>query len=77
MGTSLVVIPQPKKRRLAKDKRAKLIEEGIKLAYDSLQSHLPYTHGAEETMLRDETNLFHSKCVKDYSRLIAILTELY
>ena len=78
MGTSLMVIPQPKKRSNAKAlARAKKIDESIRIAWDSLESHLQYTHGEEETMLRDETHAFHKKCVVSYATLLKNLTELY
>lgn len=75
METSLVVVPQKKPSK--KDERAKKIEEAIKLTYDSLQSHLPYTHEEPDMTSRDETKAFHRKAVKEYARLITILTELY
>lgn len=57
------------------EQRAKKIETAIRLAYDSLQSHLPYTYGKD---LNDgETHLFHQRCCKEYSTIIKILTELY
>jgi len=55
--------------------RAKKIEEGIRLAWDSLNSHLPYTHGGRS--VRGETYNFHKRCVRDYAKIISILTELY
>lgn len=56
--------------------RAKKIEQGIKIAYDSLETHLMYTH-SPKGLIRNETHTFHKKCVKEYATLIAILAELY
>lgn len=53
-------------------KKAKKIERAIKLIYDSLQSHLAYTYSASA-----EGKRFHRKCVRDYSELIKLLSELY
>ena len=51
--------------------RATLVERGIRLAYDSLQSHLEWTYSTR----KDE--LFHKKCVQQYADLIQILSRLY
>ena len=67
----------PQKKVTKKDERAKKIEEAIRLTYDSLQSHLPYTHEEPDMTSRDETKAFHCKSVKEYVRLLTILTELY
>lgn len=67
----------PQKKVTKKDERAKKIEEAIRLTYDSLQSHLPYTHEEPDMTSRDETKAFHRKSVKEYVRLLTILTELY
>lgn len=58
--------------------KEKLIEEGIKLTYDSLESHLKWTYGeiSEERKKDGETNNFHKKCVKEYARIITIFSEL-
>ena len=80
MGTSLVTADHwidKKKRQSKADGRALKIEEAIRLTYDSMQSHMPYTYGHEELMIRKETKAFHKKCVKDYQRVIQLLTELY
>jgi hypothetical protein len=55
------------------DKRAQLIEEGIKLAYSSLDSHLLFTH----SKAKDGSKKFHKDCIKEYARLITILSQLY
>lgn len=59
-------------------KRAMLVDEGIQLVWESLESHLKFTH--QESLLNKkngETAKFHKKCVKEYARLIQILSELY
>jgi hypothetical protein len=62
-----------------KDNRAAKIEEAIRLTWDSLESHLPWCHDKLEgwAKKRGESPAFHKKCVKDYARVITILTELY
>lgn len=56
-------------------KKAKLIEEAIRLAWGSLESHLRYTHEKPHTTQGDE--LFHQECVREYSRIIYNLSQLY
>ncbi len=75
----VTVAPQPKKKQTNAKKvaRAKKIDESIRLVWDSLESHLQYTHGEEELMLRDETHNFHKKCVRQYATILKNLTELY
>ena len=50
--------------------RAKLIERAIRLAWSSLESHLPYTYKGKE-------QAFDRKCVAEYAEIIQILTQLY
>lgn len=52
--------------------RAQKIDEAIRLIWDSLQSHLEWTHKQSS-----EGEQFHKRCVKEYTALIKILTELY
>jgi len=52
--------------------REKKIERAIKLTYDSLQSHLKYTH-----IKTSEGIVFHKKCIVEYAEIIKILSELY
>jgi hypothetical protein len=52
--------------------KAKMIERAIKLAYDSLDSHLRYTY-----VKSSEGQLFHKKCVVEYAEIISILSKLY
>ncbi len=61
----------------AKSKRAKAIDEAIRLVYDSLQSHLPYTHVGPDSLQPGETTQFHKNCVKEYSRVLELLSKLY
>jgi len=58
-----------------KNRRAKDIEKGLRLAWSSLESHLYYTHSGKTP--RNENKAFHKKCVKEYSEIIRILTSLY
>lgn len=53
-------------------KRAKTIEEAIRLVWDSLESHLKWTHTESTDGVR-----FHKTCIKEYARLIELLSELY
>lgn len=59
----------------AEEKRARAIARAIRLSYDSLRSHLPYTFSGE--MIRGEDYAFHQRCVKGYSKLICLLSTLY
>ncbi len=54
------------------DSRSKKIQKIIELAYDSLRSHLPYTH-----LHTAEGKQFHIQCVREYSLMIHLLTDLY
>lgn len=49
------------------------IEKSIRLAYDSLQSHLQYTYSSG--LVRNETPRFHKKCCVDYATIIKTLCE--
>lgn len=57
----------------------KLIEKGIRLVWDSLQSHLPYAYSdpSPEDLERGETKEFHIKCVKEYHEITGIFIKLY
>lgn len=57
---------------MTKKERAKQIERAIRLTWDSLQSHLRYTHERH----RDSAS-HHVKCIKEYSEIITILAKLY
>lgn len=59
------------------EERAKKVEQAIRLAYGSLETHLRYTHGKLVTHDRNETHAFHKRCVTEYATLIKLLTELY
>jgi len=52
--------------------RAKKIERLIRMIWSSLESHLQYTHKKSW-----EGRRFHKKCVKEYSEITKILSELY
>jgi hypothetical protein len=53
--------------------RAKHIEKAMRDVWDSLESHLPHTHGKK----RRKMEHFHQKCVKKYSKLLVTLSKLY
>lgn len=57
---------------MAKIKRAKSVEKIIKLAYDSLQSHLPYTY-----LKTSEGQKFHKDTIKQYIDIINEAFKLY
>lgn len=61
-------------KKLSKKERARKIERATKLVWDSMQSHLPYTH---EDTGGNGNNEFHKKSVKEYAELLQILSELY
>jgi hypothetical protein len=67
------VSPRTRKRSL----RAHYIDEAIRLVYGSLESHLPFTHVAPSYLGAGETVEFHKKCVKEYSRVLDLLSKLY
>jgi len=52
--------------------RAKKVDRAIQLAYDSLKSHLRWTHQKSS-----EGQRFHRLCVKQYAEIIKLLSELY
>jgi hypothetical protein len=54
------------------DERAKNVDTAIKQIWDSLESHLDCTH--QDT---PEGRKFHKQCIKDYAKLLIILTKLY
>ena len=60
-------------KKLTPKQRAREIEKAIRLAYDSLESHLPYTHQKHV----DGSMRFHRKCISEYAEIIAILSKLY
>ena len=58
---------------MTKIERAKLIDEAIRLALDSLESHLQYTH----SKAKDGSMEFHRACVREYAQIILNLSKLY
>lgn len=64
-----------------KNDRAKKIDRGMRLVYDSLQSHLEDTHtpssGSKKYADTVGDKNFHKKCVKEYAEVIGILADLY
>ena len=60
---------------MIKDKKARKIEIAINLIISSLVSHLPFTY--DNNLKKPESKLFHKKCVKEYSEILKILSELY
>lgn len=57
----------------------KLIEEAIELTYSSLKSHLPWTYETlrnKKDILTFGTKQHHIRCIKEYARVITILTDL-
>lgn len=53
-------------------KRAKSVEKIIRLAWDSLETHLRYTH-----LKTTEGPKFHKEAIKQYTEIIAEAQELY
>jgi hypothetical protein len=64
-----------KKKRLTPDERAKIIERIIKLVYDSLDSHLPYTHESDNGVKASKK--FHKVCTEEYAEIIKLVSMLY
>lgn len=54
-------------------KKTRDIERGIRLTWDSLQSHMPYMHGKRKDS--PEGPAFHRKCVKEYAETLLILAN--
>lgn len=52
--------------------KEKILEEAIRLVWESLESHLEWTHRKSP-----EGTAFHKQCVADYVRLLTLLTQLY
>jgi hypothetical protein len=52
--------------------RKQMLERLIRLVWDSLESHLPYTYEHSS-----EGKDFHIKCVMEYSEMIYLLSKLY
>lgn len=53
-------------------RRAKKVEKIILLAWDSLESHLPYTH-----LKTSEGAKFHKDAIRQYIDIIRLSTELW
>ena len=65
-------------KKVTADERAKKVDDIIRIAFDSLKTHLPYTHHVKKTdMAYKETVFFHRKCVKEYAKIIQLASELY
>ena len=50
--------------------KEKDIERAIRIAWDSLQSHLRYTYAKSS-----EGKKFHKKCIREYAEIISILSK--
>lgn len=60
------------------ENRARMIDKIIQTSYDSLVSHLPYTHDvAPGDLIRDETIEFHKECIREYALIIYLASKLY
>jgi hypothetical protein len=57
---------------MTSNERAKVIEQIIRLVWDSLESHLPYTHTKHH-----DGYAFHVQCVKEYVEILRLVTKLY
>lgn len=55
-----------------KYRRAKIVKKIIRLAYDSLDSHLDYTH-----IKTSEGADFHKDAIKQYVDIIKMATDLW
>ena len=64
---------------MSKSTREQLIERGIRLTWESLESHLLYTHKklTPQEIKQGETHKFHKGCVRDYAETLLIFSELY
>jgi len=59
-------------KKKSKKERAKSAEKIIRLAYDSLESHLPYTY-----LKSSEGDKFHREAIKQYIDIINEAYKLY
>lgn len=57
-----------------KHEREKAIKRGLELAWESLDSHLPYLYKPYKPSIEGKN--WHKRCVKDYCELIYILGKL-
>jgi len=53
-------------------RRAKKVEKIIRLSYDSLESHLPYTH-----LKTSEGTKFHKDAILQYIEIINLAKDLW
>jgi hypothetical protein len=60
---------------MKKKQRSKAVEKIIRNAWDSLESHLEYTHDGQ--LVRREDRKFHKECVKQYAEIILNAVKLY
>jgi hypothetical protein len=60
---------------MKKQEKDEIVSGLIRDVYASLESHLLYTY--KTGLKKPESNLFHKKCVKEYSEMIVKLTKLY
>ena len=59
--------------RLRKQReRAKAIEKAARLAWGSMETHLPLCYRGERAY-----RTFHKKCVKEYAELLKLLASMY
>lgn len=54
------------------DRRAKKVDEALRLVWSSLESHLDLTSKKSY-----EGKTFHKRCVKGYARIVSLLSDLY
>jgi len=57
---------------MTKNDRAKSVEKIMRLAWDSLETHLRYTH-----IKTTEGANFHKKTIKEYIEIISEASKLY
>ena len=57
---------------MTKDEKSQILDRLMRLIWESLESHLEWTHESSE-----EGQAFHRKCVKDYSEMIRLVSDLY
>ena len=66
-----------KKEKLTRRERAKIVDECLKLVYDSLKSHLGYTHSKIKGNKVFGSTSFQKKTVKEYAWLMFLISRLY
>lgn len=67
-------------RKLGPTERARAVEKGIRIAWESLETHLDRAYEKSDELTHEELveeHEHHKRSVRDYADLIKILASLY